>query len=123
MLFWTKPFSIYNRETGELLARKDIDNQYSFVRSPLFSDDGSKLAFTLFREDDGSENLWVMEVCSGTVRQVTDKGEGDYPFCWIDNTTLLVRVGAISTGGGTIYSLATVDLKQKVDKLEKKLLY
>ena len=93
------------------------------MRSPLFSDDGSKLAFTLFREDDGSENLWVMEVCSGTVRQVTDKGEGDYPFCWIDNTTLLVRVGAISTGGGTIYSLATVDLKQKVDKLEKKLLY
>lgn len=109
-LFWNKPFSIYNRETGELLVRKEIDVQYSFVRSPLFSGDGSKLAFTLFKED-GSENLWVLEMRDGTARQVTDAGEGDYPFYWLSDSRLLARVGAIGTGGGTITGLAVVDLE------------
>lgn len=109
-LFWDKPFSIYHRETGELLVRRDIDDRYSEVRSPLFSEDGSKLSFSLLR-DDGSENLWVMDLHSGDIRQVTNAGEGDYPFCWVDDTTLLVRVGAVSTGGGLIYGLAAVDVE------------
>lgn len=109
-LFWDKPFSVYDREAGELLVRKDVDDRYSFIRSPLFSRDGSKLAFTLL-EDDGSENLWVMDLESGDIRQETEADEGDYPFFWMDDTTLLVRIGAVGTGGGHIYGLAAVDLE------------
>ncbi len=106
-LFWDKPFSIYDRETGRLLVREDIDDH---VRSPLFSENGSKLALTLLK-DDGSENLWVMDLDSGSIRQVTNAGEGDYPFWWMDDTKLMVRIGAVSTGGGLIYGLAAVDLE------------
>ena len=106
-LFWDDPFTIYDRETGELLVRKDIDDH---VRSPLFSADSSKLALTLLR-DDGLENLWVMDLDSGSVRQVTDEGEGDYPYRWMDDTTLMVRIGAVGTGGGHVYGLAAVDLE------------
>jgi hypothetical protein len=52
-----------------------------------------------------------MDVHNGSIRQVTDAGEGDYPFYWMDDTTLLVRVGAIGTGGGNISGLAAVDLE------------
>lgn len=109
-LFWYKPFSIYDRNTVKVLLREDIDESDRCVRSPLFSESGSQLAFTLL-EDDGSENLWVFDMDQGSIRQVTDGGNGDYPFFWVDDTTLLVRVGAVSTGGGLVYGLASVDVE------------
>jgi hypothetical protein len=109
-LFWDKPFSVYDRETGELFVRSDIDDGFSFVRSPLFSGNESQLAYTLF-ESAGPENLWILDLGSGNTRQVTDEGEGDYPFHWIDNTRLLVRTGAVGTGGGHISGLASINVE------------
>jgi len=116
-LSWTKPFSIYNLETRETLVKEDLDHKYSFVRSPLFSDDGSMLAFTLLQED-GSEDLWVVDTSTGNARQVTARNDGDYPLYWLDDNNLLVGLGAISTGGGSVYGTATIDLKTgKVEPL------
>jgi Tol biopolymer transport system component len=115
-LFWDKPFSLYNIETGELTVREEIDNNHSYVRNVLFSDNGRQLAFTLFA-DDGSENLWLLNVNEGTVRQVTDFNDGDYPFSWVDDTTLMVQIGGVSTGGGHVYGLAAVDLKTNKRKI------
>ncbi|MGE5579280.1 MAG: hypothetical protein ACM3WU_04465 [Bacillota bacterium] len=109
-LFWDQPFSIHDRNTGETLIRKHINESYQCVRSPLFVEGGSRMAFTLL-EDDGSENLWVMDIDQGSIRQVTDADEGDYPFFWMNDSTLLVRIGAIYTGGGLVYGLASVDVE------------
>lgn len=109
-LFWDKPFSVYDRETGTTLVKSDIDQDYAFVRSPLFSNDSSKLAFTLF-EREGPENLWVLDLEDCGVRKVTNEGAGDYPFFWVDDTEILVRIGAVSTGGGHVYGLAAIDLE------------
>lgn len=106
-LFWDIPFfSVYDRETQSVLIKSEISGH---VRSPLFSKDGSKLAFTLLG-DDGAENLWVMDVSTGNARQVTQEGEGDYPFFWANDTKLFARIGAVSTGGGYVYGLAAIDL-------------
>lgn len=91
---------------GDVLLEKQFDDR-SFLRAPLSSPDGQQLAFTRFGM--GAEELWILNLESGRIRQVTEGGDGSYPFQWLDQEKLLVTLGAIGPGGGSHYGIALVD--------------
>lgn len=96
---------------SKVLLKKELEGP-SFLRFPLASGDGRQIAFSSFPYDMAEgENLWLWDLEDNSLRRVTDDDEGDYPFHWVDDSTLLTRVGGIGTGGGNIYGLASVDLK------------
>lgn len=93
---------------GKILLEEKITEPLTFMQSPLASNDGRQIAFSLF--GPSGENLWLWDLRNGHLRQITEENEGDYPFHWVDNHTLMIEVGAIGTGGGSINGLAIVDL-------------
>lgn len=102
------------------------------MREPLMAPDFSRLAFSLFEvvPDDTGEDLWIADrPLSGAsagaggptaVRRLTTGNLGGYPVRWLGDlpdgsdpggrqTYVLVRLGAVSTGGGTSTGLAVVN--------------
>ncbi len=91
---------------GDVLLEKQFDDR-SFLRAPLSSPDGRQLAFTRFGW--GAEDLFLLDLESGRMRQVSESGEGNYPYLWLDQEQLLVILGAIGPGGGYHYGIALMD--------------
>ncbi len=91
---------------GSIVNQVTIDKCYG-VRSPLISNDGTKLFFVPVKTE--SEDLWFWDLKTGLVKQVTKDNHGDYPDTWLDQDRLLVRVGSIGTGGGNPYGISIVN--------------
>ena len=94
---------------GQTLLAEDWDDR-SYLRRPLADPEGRQIAFTRY-EWTGEENLWIWDLDGQNIRQVTDGSTGDYPFYWLDQRSLKVVLGAISTGGGYHYGLAQINLE------------
>lgn len=92
---------------GELLLEEQWEDR-SHLRSPLTDPGGRKIAFTRF--GGAGENLWIWDLESGDLSQVTE-GSGDYPFIWLEHNQLIVITGGIGPGGGQHYGLALIDLE------------
>lgn len=110
----------------------DIIAEGSEMREPLMAPDFSRLAFSLFEQepDDTGEDLWVADrpvsgisagdSGSALARRLTTGNLGGYPVLWLGTRAdgsdpagrqihVLVRLGAVSTGGGTSTGLAVVN--------------
>ena len=100
---------------GDVLFSKEW-NDRSFLRDTLANPDGSKIAFTRF--GTAKEDLWLWDLEEETLRQITDDGDGNYPYLWLQPDQLLVSIGAVGPGGGQIYGMALIDLEsgKKVKK-------
>ena len=94
---------------GQTLLTEDWGDR-SYLRRPLADPEGRQIAFTRY-ESTGEENLWIWDFDDHNVRQVTDGSTGDYPFYWLDQRSLKVVLGPISTGGGHHYGLAQINLE------------
>jgi len=108
------------RVSWDLRALSAADSE---ARRPLAAPDFSVVAFTRFYlSADQEEDLWVLEAGRDDPRRVTAGGLGAYPQVWLgahpDGSDpdgpfdwLLVRLGAIGTGGGSPGALAAVDIR------------
>ena len=67
---------------GKILLEEKITEPLTFMRSPLASNDGRQIAFSLL--GSSGENLWLWDLRNGHLRQITVANEGDYPFHWVD---------------------------------------
>ncbi len=93
--------------TGEIILETTIADCYG-IRSPLSSPGGDKIFFVPTKTQ--TEDLWYWDLGNGQIEQVTQNNTGDYPFAWLNHNSLLVRVGAIGTGGGNLYGVAVIDV-------------
>ena len=68
-----------------------VERQGAINSAPAFSPDGTRLAFTSSR--DGSANIYVMNLASGQIQQVTRHWAIDTEPDWIDNDRLVFTSG------------------------------
>ena len=90
---------IQNRERGDrvkVIARSGING------APSFSPDGRRLALTL--SDEGSPDVYVLDIDSGDLRRVTDNAAIDTEAVWIDDETLVFT--SDRSGAPQLYEVA-----------------
>lgn len=89
---------IQNRERGD---RVKIISRNGINGAPSFSPDGRRLALTL--SDDGSPDIYVLDIDSGSTRRITDSDAIDTEPAWIDDETLVFT--SDRSGGPQLYEL------------------
>lgn len=84
---------------------KQLTTNESYDGTPLWSPDGTELAFASNRE--GSMNVFVMSAQGGQARRVTTHSFNEYPAAWLGKDSLLIRragnptVSELTFPGGT----------------------
>ena len=84
---------------------KQLTTNESYDGTPLWSPDGTELAFASNRE--GSMDVFVMSAQGGQARRVTTHSFNEYPAAWLDADSLLIRragnptVSELTFPGGT----------------------
>jgi len=89
---------IQNRERGDrtkVISRRGING------APSFSPDGRRLALTL--SDEGSPDIYVLDLDNGNARRVTDGAAIDTEPAWIDDETLVFT--SDRSGGPQLYEV------------------
>ncbi len=92
--------------TGEQIDWAGIDKTFAGSADPVFSPDGSEVAYTRARDDFSSE-VYVAAVGrdgrpGGAPRLLPYGGEASYPVWTRDGTALLLIDGAPSSNGGVV---------------------
>lgn len=84
---------------------KQLTTNESYDGTPLWSPDGTELAFASNRE--GSMDVFVMSAQGGQARRVTTHSFNEYPAAWLGKDSLLIRragnptVSELTFPGGT----------------------
>ena len=84
---------------------KQLTTNESYDGTPLWSPDGTELAFASNRE--GSMDVFVMSAKGGQARRVTTHSFNEYPAAWLGKDSLLIRragnptVSELTFPGGT----------------------
>ena len=68
---------------------KQLTTNESYEGHPMWSPDGTELAFCSNRE--GSMDVFIMSADGGTASRVTTHSFNEYPAGWLDGETLLIR--------------------------------
>lgn len=68
---------------------KQLTTNESYEGHPMWSPDGTELAFCSNRE--GSMDVFIMSAYGGTASRVTTHSFNEYPAGWLDGETLLIR--------------------------------
>ena len=91
---------------------KQLTTNESYDGTPLWSPDGTELAFASNRE--GSMDVFVMSAQGGQARRVTTHSFNEYPAAWLGKDSLLIRragnptVSELTFPGGTFTRLYKV---------------
>lgn len=94
---------------------KQLTTHESYDGHPLWSPDGTEIAFSSNRE--GSLDVFVMSAEGGTASRVTTHSMNEYPAGWLDGETLLIRrngnptVSELTFPGGSFTRLYKVSKK------------
>lgn len=89
--------------------------------SPVWSPDGSQIAFASDRE--GSMDVYVMPSDGGDIKRLTTHSSAEYPMAWSDASTVVLRragnptVNNLAFPGGTFYQLYAVSTQGGRQKL------
>ncbi len=94
---------------GEILDTYKVENIDLPVRSTATSKDGNKLALSI------SDTLYIWHLEEGNI-EIIDYAKG-YPLKWIDENNILIHLGNISTGGGTLNGLGILDIESNELKI------
>ncbi|MCH8553280.1 MAG: Tol-Pal system beta propeller repeat protein TolB [Natronospirillum sp.] len=86
---------------GDGTVRTAAQRQGAINSAPAFSPDGRRLAYTSSR--DGAANIYVMELSSGQVQQITRHWAIDTEPDWVDDDTLIFTSGR--SGRAQIYRI------------------
>jgi len=81
--------SIYDPRKGEKVEEIEIE-EVGEVFNPTWSPDGSRIAFSA--QKNGYTDLWVLDVESGEVRQVTDDAYADLHPAWAPDGSGIAEV-------------------------------
>lgn len=86
----------------------DDDDRWQQIATPSWSPDGRRVAFSWWRQSSGHRDLWVVDVTSGTLTQLTDDFALDLDPAWIDDETLL-----FSSDRTGVFNIFAIDVATK----------
>ena len=91
---------IQDRQEG---SRVKVMSREGINGAPAFSPDGKRLALTL--SNNGSPDIFILDIDSGNLRQITDSDAIDTEAAWIDDETLVFT--SDRSGGPQLYEVSS----------------